>query len=193
MQIVLGLDLSLTKTGYCVLKEKGVHCTSGVIRSKPAGDTPSDELKRILNIVYEIDELIHRHNPNLVVIENLAFGVTKTTAITQLSGLNYFAREASFNQDIPFLLVAPTTLKKFITGSGKGEKDMMMMEVYKEYGFEAEDNNECDAYCLAVIGLAVLGKPIKNLKVPQKEVISLLSTQHEPPHPRGISKKKVLK
>jgi crossover junction endodeoxyribonuclease RuvC len=75
------------------------------------------------------------------------------------------------------MIVAPSSLKKFITGSGKGDKDMMMMSVYKNYGFEAMDNNECDAYSLAVCGLGVIGKPIRELIKPQLEVINLLKKQ----------------
>ena len=77
----------------------------------------------------------------------------------------------------PFIIVAPTTLKKFATGSGKGDKDMMMMEVFKTYGFSAMDNNECDAYALAAVGQALLGTPLRKLLKPQQEVIDLLKKQ----------------
>jgi hypothetical protein len=51
------------------------------------------------------------------------------------------------------------------------------MSVYKNYGFEASDNNEADAYSLAVCGLAILDKPFKKLTKPQLEVINLLKKQ----------------
>jgi Holliday junction resolvasome RuvABC endonuclease subunit len=68
-------------------------------------------------------------------------------------------------------------LKKFITGKGKGDKDMMMMEIYKQYGHEALDNNEADAFGLAACGLAVMGTPLKKITKPQEEVITLLKKQ----------------
>lgn len=179
--IVVGIDLSLTHTGYAILNEKGIVLMSGVIKSKPCGPKPMDETKRIVKIAQEVMGKIGKITPDwgeeiLVSIEGLAF-MAQGTSLTQLSGLNYIVRSLLLELEIPFLIVAPTTLKKFITGSGKGDKDMMMMSVYKNYKFESMDNNECDAYSLAVCGLAVLGKPVKKLGIPQNEVVNLLKKQ----------------
>ncbi len=187
--ISIGLDLSLTHSGYAVIKESNLaECggnvlCSGVIKSKPSGDKPIDELERIISIREEIIkklDLSSIHKPGIkliALIEGLAFMAHNTTALVQLSALNYFMRERLMSMGIPFIIVAPTTLKKFITGSGKGDKDKMMMEVYKNYGFEATDNNECDGYALAVCGLALLGKSSIKLNKSQIEVINLLKKQ----------------
>ena len=74
-------------------------------------------------------------------------------------------------------MVAPTSLKKFITGSGKGDKSLMMMSVLRDYDFESLDDNECDAYSLAILGLALLKKPVKKMNLAQKEVVNLLEKQ----------------
>lgn len=178
--ISVGLDLSLTHTGYAILSQDGVVLASGVIKSKPCGSTHLAETKRIVNIVEEavqkIDDFKEEGEGILVSIEGLAF-MAKGTSLVQLAGLNYLTRILCAQFDWPFIIVAPSTLKKFATGSGKGDKDMMMMAVYKNYGFESIDNNECDAYALAVTGLAVLGNPLKPLLKPQQEVIKLLKTQ----------------
>ena len=50
-----------------------------------------------------------------------------------------------------FLEVQPTQLKKFVTGSGRGEKDIILKEVFKNFGFDTNDNNVADAYGLAFI------------------------------------------
>lgn len=181
--ISIGLDLSLTHSGYAIIGEDDVVFDSGVIKSKPIGDKPVDELERILTVrdkIFGIIKIGNRKKPNIrliAVIEGLAFMAHNTTALVQLSALNYFVREKLMNVGIPFIIVAPTTLKKFITGSGRGDKDMMMLQVYKNYGFEAKDNNENDGYALAVCGLAVLGKPRKKLGKPQLETINLLRKQ----------------
>ena len=101
---VLGLDLSLTSTGY-VLLEQGEIIEKECIKSKPSGEYPIDELRRILAIVAEIEEISAKHEIALVVIENLAFGVKNATSLTQLSGLNYFIRKLFFDNKIPFVLV----------------------------------------------------------------------------------------
>lgn len=178
--IVIGLDLSLVKTGYAIVKDDGLVLTSGIIKSKPDGNTQLAETRRLVGIaeqvVQKIDEFLPTINPDLVVIEGLAF-MAKGTSLVQLAGLNYLVRTLLAEFKWPFMIVFPTTLKKFITGSGKGDKDQMMMAVYKNYGYEALDNNVCDAYGLAVCGLAVLGKPLKKNTKPQEEVIKLLKTQ----------------
>jgi len=177
--ISIGLDLSLTHTGYVVIQVDGKVLTHGVIKSKPCGDRPIDEIRRIVKISSEItDQLdkVLKVPPSIVCIEGLAF-MAQGTSLTQLAGLSYITRAFIDSCLWPFIIIAPTTLKKFITGSGKGDKDMVIMSVYKNYGFEASDNNEADAYSLAVCGLAVLGKPLKRSTKPQEEVISLLKKQ----------------
>lgn len=46
-------------------------------------------------------------------------------------------------------IVPPTSLKKFVTGSGSAAKDNMLLGVYKKWGVEYRDNNLADAYGLA--------------------------------------------
>ena len=49
------------------------------------------------------------------------------------------------------LLVPPMTLKKFISGKGNAKKDEIMLQIYKRYGVEINENNAADAYGLARI------------------------------------------
>jgi crossover junction endodeoxyribonuclease RuvC len=179
--ITVGLDLSLVKTGIVIIHDDGEVLFSGLIKSKPSGDSLLKETQRIVkiaeNIMDKIDETLPDTNPDLVVIEGLAFMARNTTALVQLAGLNYLVRVLLAQFNWPFMIVAPTTLKKFITGSGRGDKDQMQMMVYKNYGFESLDNNICDAFSLATCGLAVLGKPLKKNTKPQEEVITLLKKQ----------------
>ena len=178
--ITVGIDTSLTHTGFAIIQDDGKVIASGVTKSKPSGDKPIDEALRIKKIaegiLEKIDAALPNVSPNLVAIEGLAF-MAVGISLVQLAGLNYLTRILLAEFDWPFVIVAPTTLKKFITGSGKGDKDQMMMAVYKNYGFEACDNNECDAYSLAVCAMALLGKPIKEMTKPQQEVVKLLEKQ----------------
>jgi crossover junction endodeoxyribonuclease RuvC len=179
--ISVGLDLSLTKTGFAIVDDKGTVLSSGIIKSKPVGDHPIDEIRRIVKIAEDvmqtIDETLPNVDPSIVCIEGLAFSVRNTSSLVQLAGLNYLTRILLNQFKWNFVIICPTTLKKFITGSGKGDKDMMMLAVYKNYGHEAIDNNENDAYALSVCGLALLGKPLKKMIKPQEEVIQLLKKQ----------------
>jgi len=54
------------------------------------------------------------------------------------------------------VVVAPTSLKKFVTGSGTAKKDDMKLAVYKHYRVEFHDDNLADAYGLARVAAAVV-------------------------------------
>ena len=173
--LVLGLDLSLSSSGFVLLKNGDIQ-TAELIKSKPSGKLPLEETKRLKRIKETVEALVITVLPKLIVIEGLAFAVKKTAAITQLSGLHYMIRDLLYDNNYPFIVVAPTTLKKFITGKGNSPKDIMMMETYKRYRVTLTDNNLCDAYGLSKIGEALLDKNIKLTK-PQQEVVDLLNKQ----------------
>ena len=179
--ITVGLDLSLQNTGFAIVEDNGSILASGVIKSKPSGDKPIDETRRIVRIaeetVQKIDELLPNKNPDIVMIENLAFMARNTTALTQLAGLSHLIRILLEEFKWPVVMVAPSSLKKFITGKGNSDKNIMMMTVYKDYGHEFFDDNICDAFSLAACGMALLGKPLKTLTKPQLEVVNLLKNQ----------------
>ena len=54
-----------------------------------------------------------------------------------------------YRASIRLLIVPPSTLKKFVTGSGVAPKNKMMLGVYKKWGVEFETDDEADAYALA--------------------------------------------
>ena len=56
-KIIIGLDLSLAKTGFCILDQCGKVLDSGIIKSKPSGDMPINETKRIVKIAEDIIEI----------------------------------------------------------------------------------------------------------------------------------------
>lgn len=169
----LGIDLSMTGTGIAYL-EDGKLIYSETIRSKKTGDTPTDETIRLSAIVDKVFEHVSE-DFDVVVLEGIAF-MAKSTALAQLSGLTYMVRQRLVAMDIPFLVVAPTTLKKFITGKGNSAKDIIMLEIYKRWGISILDNNQADAYALSQIGAAVMTKNYKG-ETYQKEVVKLISKQ----------------
>lgn len=171
----MGIDPSLTGTGV-VLLEDGKIIHKVLIKSKPGGKKPIDELIRIVEIVSQIRLAFKSSTIDMAAIEGIAFGIGKTTSLAQLSGLNYLIRELLLENSIPFIIVAPTSLKKFATGKGNSQKDQVMLEVYKRWGVSILDNNICDAYALAQVALSTLDKTRKNTKI-QQEVIDLVKTQ----------------
>jgi Holliday junction resolvasome RuvABC endonuclease subunit len=62
----------------------------------------------------------------------------------------------TYRAGIPYIEISPNGLKKFVTGKGSGKKEVIMLEAYKRWGIEGT-NDEVDAYCLAMVGLAYHG------------------------------------
>jgi len=173
----VGIDLSLTGTGVVIL-EDGLLINKKLIKSKPSGDLPINELLRIKGIIEGIEISIMGHDIDIAVIENLAFGVKKTTALTQLAGLSYFTRDMLYKKSIPFVMVAPGSLKKFITGNGAAKKDEMLLATYKLYGITLLDDNICDGYGLARLGYSILQSNCEPMMTQnQQEVVTLISKQ----------------
>lgn len=174
MPTTIGIDPSLTGTGIVVVKD-GKIIDKLLIKSKPVGDRPIDEMDRIKKIVGLVNISLEMYKPDVICMEGLAFMARNTSALMQLAGLNYMLR-SMFHGHKQWYIVAPSTLKKFITGKGQGDKGIIMMEIYKKYGIELSDNNIADAFVLAQIGQAVLGAH-KDLTIPQVEVCELIKRQ----------------
>lgn len=47
------------------------------------------------------------------------------------------------------LQIPPMTLKKFASGKGNSKKQEMLMQIYKRWGIEFNDDNAADSYALA--------------------------------------------
>lgn len=177
MSLVAGIDPSMTATGVVLLGDSGFQKTELIKSKKQEGNY--GELERLTEIRDKACALVD--NSSLVVMEGLAFMARNTSALVQLSALNYLIREQLWRWGIPFVIVAPSTLKKFATGKGNAKKDSMYLETYKRWGLSFSDDNLCDAHALARIGEALLMEDIKGLPQFQQETINLLKPQYEKP------------
>jgi Holliday junction resolvasome RuvABC endonuclease subunit len=78
------------------------------------------------------------------------------SVLGELSGTVKIALYSIFEENPNQLLrtplqVPPMTLKKFVSGKGTAKKQEMMLQAYKRYGVEINDDNAVDAYGLARI------------------------------------------
>ena len=159
---IMGLDLSLVETVWCVIYDDGtMH--KGTVTTKLKGVERLSAIKTMLiNIIDEFD-------PVLVVIEGYSFG-SRGRAIFSIGELGGVVKTMLFDREVEFIDVAPTMVKKYATGKGTSPKDNVMLSVYKKWGVEFTNNNECDAYVLAHIGFSTLDID-QNLTKYQKEVV----------------------
>lgn len=138
--MLLALDLSLTETGYCMFNAQGMYFTGGVIKTK-LRDT-----ERLFYIKNHIGALLVKHKIKHAIIENYAYAAKgQVFNIGELGGV---IKLLLFENKIDYVTVAPTALKKFITGKGNAKKELMLKYVYKKYNFDTDNNNICDAFAL---------------------------------------------
>jgi crossover junction endodeoxyribonuclease RuvC len=147
---VVGLDLSLTATGWYIFDARGEGWDGnfGVI------DAPKlSGLDRMDSLLSQVQALTDP--TTLAVIEDFSFA-SKGRAVFEIGGFGYLVRHALRKRGVEMLLVAPTLVKKFATGKGNADKSLVLKEVYKRWQADFEDDNVADAYVLARIGMVYL-------------------------------------
>lgn len=152
---VVGLDLSLVSTGAgwepdCARR----------IQTKPKDWRTEDD--RLEFIVQRVLEVVHEaHDPTraagtLVVIEGLTYGQASGSAFTR-AGLHYLVRRAVLDAGHRFVIVAPTALKKFVTGNGNASKELVVSTMTRRLGRTISSDDVADALGLVAIGQALEG------------------------------------
>lgn len=149
---IMGVDTS-TKTGYVIMDEDGEVFKVGVLHHKPC----PNRFERFEQYELDLLHLITMYEVDLVMIEGYAYAGKFNNSLQYELGA--CIRMMLHKQDVIFVEVAPTGLKKFVTGKGNAKKDLMLLGVYKRWEFDTEDDNEADAYGLAQFGRAMIGEP----------------------------------
>jgi crossover junction endodeoxyribonuclease RuvC len=143
-QYYIGIDLSLTGTGVIILDK---DCK---VKEQNLIITKSSQLieERIIHIYCMIETMVLNHPQCKIYIEGLSFG-SSGASMLELAGLHYYIRTCLKSIHKSFEIIPPTTLKKFVTGKGNSKKEQMLLQVYKKWNMEFDNNNICDAFCLA--------------------------------------------
>lgn len=119
--IVLGIDPGTAITGYGIVRKEGrnpltlVEC--GVIRTRPRDDLP----RRLAEIHDGIVELIRRHQPAVLSIEDIFYArnVRTTVVLGHARGVILLAGAQAGLEIHEF---PPTEIKKAVAGSGAATK-----------------------------------------------------------------------
>lgn len=156
MVYTLGIDQSYTCTGYVLVDESGAVYKFGTFKTNKENDIYA----RALELAEFIKKLVKENAIKDVRIEGLAFGI-RGDATRDLAGLQFTVITAlrSAHPEVTVKVIAPTSLKKFATGTGKSDKAAMMtavpadvMEQFVTAKFKKSSGlcDLSDAYWLAV-------------------------------------------
>jgi crossover junction endodeoxyribonuclease RuvC len=115
--LVLGIDPGTAVTGYGLVERTGQHVTlveCGVIRTSAGRPLPI----RIRDIYEGIVELIERHRPSAVSIEDVFHGKNSRTALS-LGHARGAIMLAAALKDLPIAEYTAVEIKKAVTGTGR--------------------------------------------------------------------------
>jgi crossover junction endodeoxyribonuclease RuvC len=152
-RLILGLDLSICHTGYSI-GTQGKPIAYGEITTKPRmfSENPHQDTFLRVNYIYNKLQLIlsKMYDNNIVGyvgIEGYAMGVSssKTKSLCDLAELGGLVKQYLHARNIPFLVVPPTTVKKYATGNGRSKKEEVQQAMYDKYQFHTTNNNIADA------------------------------------------------
>lgn len=144
---VLGLDPSLRSFGVSRLSI-GAGRKSFTVDTETWGPNVTG-VERLRWFVYKLSETIEDFQPSLIVIEGYAYA--KGQGAHQIGELGGALRLIMHMNDLHYVEVAPTKLKKFVTGKGNAKKEIVMVELYKRFGVEVPTTDEADATGLALM------------------------------------------
>jgi Holliday junction resolvasome RuvABC endonuclease subunit len=168
---ILGLDLSLTSTGYCLLDEDSVAVFAAGAYDVPLAMIAADRMRvvwhgsvgsstlRDVERLRMFDEWIRgfiNDNPLSARLEHVAIegysygspaGQTRAFGLGELGGV---IKLAIHQAGIPMHIIAANTWKKVLCGKGGLKKDLVRLELFKRYGVEFASQDTLDAWAVAM-------------------------------------------
>lgn len=153
---VLGLDLSLSSSGWCQLNyETGLPDATGIIKS----DAKLRTEDRMYGIATEILSLVTEDISNVFVEYPLiAHSAVTSKRLNQLYGFVV----CRIYHLVPTVEVAVGTLKKWATGKGNAKKPEMMEAAFQKTGIEFLSDDIADATLCALWGRELVMEAVAN-------------------------------
>ena len=140
--MILALDIA-TQTGWARRTEDGI-----IFGTHSFAHLPKDHALIGRKFHWWLTDLIaEQGKPSEVIIEQPFFMQRSPMAGVFLHKLCHEAHRVAELQKIPRFEYAPTTVKKFMTGSGRAKKPEMM-EAVKAKGYDITTDHEADAIAI---------------------------------------------
>lgn len=158
--VAIGIDQSLTGFAVSAVNISDPSCyETWVYKSDYRG------VRRLADIKWWLENKFTYLKKNANMIEEIAMEGTvlasnSALVLGELAGMVKLTCWDYFDDDIkgfvPYpvnlrfpLQIPPMTLKKYASGKGNSKKQEMLMQIYKRWGIEFNDDNAADSYALA--------------------------------------------
>lgn len=144
----VGLDPSYNSFGLIVIDKNGKIIEQKLLTSK----TKDEAEDRIIELEKEFKFIPEIISLQSVYMEGPSYS-SDGSFVLQMGALHYYLRIFFRKKNINYSIIAPGTLKKFVTGDGRAKKDLILLKTYKKWGVEFEVHDLADAYGLARMAL----------------------------------------
>jgi Holliday junction resolvasome RuvABC endonuclease subunit len=147
---IIALDLSLTETGWAshVWLGTGIYGPSRAGVMKPPRSDGSG-MRRLSWFRGQVRQMCRHYDPAVVVIEGYAYGMARGASQQHSLGeLGGVVRLALHDLRIPYVDVAPASLKKYAVGKGNAKKEEVLVAAVKRLGYHGSNHNVADAMWL---------------------------------------------
>ena len=147
-KLYVGIDQSFNSTGIIILDEDG-----DIVEQRNFSLAKYKEVEEKLEKFEEEIAFI----PNIVRLQSVYIEgpsyMSSGQYVLQMGALHFLLRLFLYKRKVSYKVIAPGTLKKFVTGKGNSKKDLMLLKVFKRWGVEFEIDDLADAYGLARMAL----------------------------------------
>ena len=163
--IVCGLDLSLTNAGIAILADGRPTLLTSVGHGGKNGADYAHRSRRVRSQCQAVLNVLRDNIRNrlagidLAVIEGPSYGSVYGDPFDR-AGLWHGVFGALDAKKVPIAVVAPSTLKKWVTGKGNADKAAVLATVREWCGPRVANHDEADSLALAYVGAYTLGDPI---------------------------------
>jgi Holliday junction resolvasome RuvABC endonuclease subunit len=149
-EITIGIDQSLT--GFAL---SAVSVATPTEHLTKVYKSPFKGVQRLVDIRNwldgELEDLLFKgHTIGDVAMEGTVLASHSALVLGELSATVKLVFWDFFDNHLRTpLQIPPMTLKKYATGKGTAKKQEMLLQMYKRWGVEFNDDNAADAYALA--------------------------------------------
>jgi Holliday junction resolvasome RuvABC endonuclease subunit len=151
-QALIGIGIDQSLTGFALsavsIAEPKKHIT-WVYKSPYFGIERLVDIRQwlidTLDYVSEDHGIVDIAMEGSVLASHAALVLGELAAVVKMAIYDYFGEDENCRYP---LKIPPMTLKKYATGKGNAKKQEMLMQIYKRWGIEFNDDNAADAYAL---------------------------------------------
>ncbi len=154
-KVIFGIDPGFGRCGFGVVMFDGSDyemIDTGCITT----ETETAHQDRLLEIEQDIMELLTRTNPEVVVVEELFFGKSSTTAM-KVAEARGVVLAAVARAGLPLIELKPNQIKLAVTGDGNADKTQMQQMVKRLLSLSSvpKPDDAADALAVAIAGSTI--------------------------------------